>query len=73
MINFTFPTDKQILRIFQSVLIYKLSEFDEDIKPLSEPISIATINLFKAVQDNFLPTPAKSHYIFNMRDMSKVI
>ena len=73
LINFTFPTDKQVLRIFQSILVFKLQDFDEEIKPLSEPISLATINLFKAVQDNFLPTPAKSHYLFNMRDMSKVI
>jgi dynein heavy chain len=28
--------------------------------------------LFNQLSENFLPTPAKSHYVFNMRDISKV-
>ncbi len=39
---------------------------------LAEPLAVATNNLFQIVMENFLPTPAKPHYIFNMRDMSKV-
>lgn len=73
VLNFTFPTDKQVQRIFQTILVHKFSEFDEDIKLLSEPLSIATLSLFKNISEQFLPTPAKSHYVFNMRDMSKVI
>lgn len=34
---------------------------------------MATINLYHSIAENFLPTPTKSHYIFNMRDISKVI
>ena len=36
-------------------------------------IALATLNVYNAVADNFLPTPKKSHYVFNMRDISKVI
>ena len=71
--NFTFPNDKQLQRIFQSILAHKFSEFDEEIKPLSEPLALATINIYKRVSEQFLPIPAKSHYMFNLRDMSKVI
>ncbi len=33
---------------------------------------MATISLYNSIADTFLPTPAKSHYVFNMRDISKV-
>lgn len=54
-------------------MTHKFSELGEDIRPLSENIAIATLGLFKSVSENFLPTPSKSHYVFNMRDISKVI
>jgi dynein heavy chain len=72
VVNFTFPTDKQIQRIFQNILSYKFAEF-EDIKVLAEPLAQATLLLFKAIQEIFLPTPTKPLYLFNLRDMSKVI
>ena len=39
---------------------------------MAEPLAASTITMFHLIQDNFLPIPAKSHYIFNMRDVSKV-
>ena len=72
MLNFTVPADSQIKRIFESIATYKFQQFEEEIKLLAEPLAVATNNLFQIVTENFLPTPAKPHYIFNMRDMSKV-
>lgn len=39
LINFTFPTDNQVRRIFQSILNHKFHEFEEEIKPLAEPVA----------------------------------
>ncbi len=59
-------------KIFETIAAFKFQIFDEEVKNLSEPLAISTINLFNIIQENFLPTPAKSHYVFNMRDISKV-
>jgi dynein heavy chain, axonemal len=72
IINFTIPDDSQMKRIYESIAAYKLQGFEEEVKMLVEPMTVSTINLFSIISEKFLPTPAKSHYVFNMRDISKV-
>ncbi len=38
---------------------------------LAGPLVDASISLFHELQKNLLPTPKKSHYTFNLRDLSK--
>lgn len=41
---------------------------------LSDKIVISTIQIYNIIKSSkeLLPTPAKSHYIYNLRDISKV-
>ncbi|XP_035245196.1 dynein heavy chain 1, axonemal isoform X1 [Anguilla anguilla] len=43
-----------------------------DIQPLNEPLVDATIKVYSTITSQLLPSPAKSHYTFNLRDLSKV-
>ncbi|RHZ34827.1 hypothetical protein DYB31_016762 [Aphanomyces astaci] len=73
LINLTFPEATQLRRIFETMLVPKLSEFDDEIKPLGVPLVSATIQIYQAVEATFLPTPQNCHYLFNLRDMAKVV
>nr|XP_019941835.1 PREDICTED: dynein heavy chain 1, axonemal [Paralichthys olivaceus] len=42
------------------------------IQPLNEPLVDATIQVYATITLQLLPTPSKSHYTFNLRDLSKV-
>ena len=37
-----------------------------------DQLTLTTISVFHTISAELLPTPAKSHYTFNLRDLSKV-
>jgi len=46
--------------------------FSAGIEKMKENVVSATIQVYNQVQKQFRPTPAKAHYTFNLRDLSKV-
>lgn len=46
--------------------------YGQNIEKLKESVVNATIQVYNDVQKQFKPTPAKAHYTFNLRDLSKV-
>jgi len=44
----------------------------EEVAKMGPAIVSATVDIYQAIKRDLLPTPAKSHYTYNMRDLSKV-
>jgi dynein heavy chain len=67
-----------MVRIFSEILGGFLSVVGgnlegEDLPKLSVSIVTTAVDIYKKIQDTMLPTPSKSHYTFNLRDLSKVV
>jgi dynein heavy chain len=46
--------------------------FPEPVKSMKDNIVANTISIYTATIKAFRPTPAKSHYTYNLRDVSKI-
>jgi len=66
---------KALEHIFGTILawFYKTKEFPKDIQKLQKSIIAATLDVYNTSISKLLPTPAKSHYTFNLRDVSRVV
>jgi dynein heavy chain len=64
---------ESISNIFSTILEYYFNQgFEDPVKKLQGPIVDCSINIFENCCVELLPTPAKSHYQFNLRDIWKV-
>uniref|UniRef100_A0A8C3D352 Dynein axonemal heavy chain 12 n=1 Tax=Cairina moschata TaxID=8855 RepID=A0A8C3D352_CAIMO len=68
-------SDETMVRIFSTVVSFYLraQEFTPEFFSVGNQIVAATLEVYKKAIKNLLPTPAKSHYTFNLRDFSRVI
>ncbi|XP_028393421.1 dynein heavy chain 6, axonemal-like isoform X2 [Dendronephthya gigantea] len=69
------PAVKSLHRIFQVRLGRHLQSHDflQDVREMYQELVFATLSVFFAVAATLLPTPAKSHYTFNLKDVNKVV
>ncbi|XP_048465622.1 dynein axonemal heavy chain 3 [Rhincodon typus] len=66
--------DDTMMKIFTSISDWHFAKgFENTFLRLGKMMVQATMAVYKAAVDNFLPTPSKSHYVFNLRDFSRVI
>ena len=70
--NITFPSDNVIDHIYSSILTHHLIPFENEVKEAGEKLAEMTRRLLKKIVKRMPPTPAKFHYIFNLRDLSRV-
>ncbi|KAH8862796.1 Dynein heavy chain 3, axonemal [Schistosoma japonicum] len=66
--------DHTMLKIFTTITDVHFSNgFEPQFMRLSKILVQATLHIYKLAISTFLPTPAKSHYVFNLRDFARVI
>ncbi|XP_078270493.1 dynein axonemal heavy chain 1 [Rhinoraja longicauda] len=70
-LSFIEMNDNSKVKIFSTILNSWLTNAEE-VNNLNMPLVIATIEVYSTIISQLLPTPAKSHYTFNLRDLSKV-
>ncbi|KAA6356290.1 MAG: putative dynein heavy chain [Streblomastix strix] len=68
------PSEKSLFSIFNSILYGHVKQYDyqQVIKDVVAPVVRASIELYNHALAELRPTPSKSHYVFNVRDLSKV-
>ncbi|XP_052023863.1 dynein axonemal heavy chain 10 [Apodemus sylvaticus] len=70
--NVPFPSEESLHLIYYSILKGHTSTFNESISGVSRKLTFCTLTLYKNIVQDLPPTPSKFHYIFNLRDLSRV-
>ena len=72
--NMVLPSITSINDIYGQMLggRFPNGKIPEETLQVVDKLTHATISLWKTMQNKMLPTPAKFHYIFNLRELSRV-
>ena len=66
--------DTTMTLIFSRIMKWHFSKgFNHEFSEVGMAIVSATTAVYKSAMNNLLPTPEKSHYLFNLRDFGRVI
>ncbi|CAL1680177.1 unnamed protein product [Lasius platythorax] len=71
--NVTFPSSETLNYIYTSILSGHLQTFSEEVQSIVNGLVQLMLELYETVRKTLLPTPSKFHYIFNMRDLSRIM
>ncbi|KAH9582136.1 Dynein heavy chain [Trypanosoma melophagium] len=73
LISFPDVDEESMKRIFVSILESYFKPFGEDVRTKLSSVVVASIEIFHTVTKELRPTPSRPHYLFNLRDLSKVM
>nr|XP_023012338.1 LOW QUALITY PROTEIN: dynein heavy chain 7, axonemal-like [Leptinotarsa decemlineata] len=68
-------SEESMAKIFTNILLlgWKNNGFPSEIVMVVNQTVNASLEMYKAAMENLRPTPSKSHYVFNLRDFSRLI
>ncbi|XP_041348477.1 dynein heavy chain 3, axonemal-like isoform X2 [Gigantopelta aegis] len=66
-------SEETMKNIFAPILDWHFSSFQTVLRRFARIILTATLEIYQKAIANFLPTPSKSHYLFNLRDFSRIV
>ena len=66
------PDYEEVQHIYGKIIETRMHDFNEDVRLSATKITEATSNIFDFSVLQLLPTPSKFHYIFTLRDFSRV-
>jgi dynein heavy chain len=72
IINYVDMSDESLGLIFSTILTNFLTPFENNLVDYAEGVVKSTVIIYNSIIEELRPTPAKPHYTFNMRDISKV-
>jgi len=72
--NMVLPSITSINDIYGQMLSGRFTskDFKEDVLEQVSKLTATTITVWRTMKQKMLPTPAKFHYVFNMRELSRV-
>ncbi|XP_077994098.1 dynein axonemal heavy chain 6-like [Glandiceps talaboti] len=73
MLSIPSASEYSLKHIFKSIITGFLVDFPASVKACGESIVSAAVEIYGRMSTDLLPTPAKSHYVFNLRDLSKCV
>eukprot|EP00466_Bigelowiella_natans_P011733 jgi/Bigna1/49976/estExt_Genewise1.C_620014 len=72
VVSFTFPPKQALKHIYSSIIAAHVENFEGAVQEAANKVTSMTLALYEQLGKNFKRTPAKFHYVFNLRDLSRV-
>ena len=66
------PSRETLQKIYSSILGHWVKNFTEDIQNVVDRLTNATLTLYENAVTYLVRSPTKFHYLFNLRDLSRV-
>ncbi|XP_019715984.1 dynein heavy chain 10, axonemal-like [Hippocampus comes] len=67
-----FPAVESLHLIYSSIIKGHTKHFEDAVQKVCDKVTLCTLELYNSLVKELPPTPAKFHYIFNLRDLSRV-